>query len=135
MASRPVFIRRRMVLGSPLLLGLVLLILYGVFCDRAEDFDSVPYGQRAIVIGFVEEVFSVNEGEYSGAYKLQDPTAEVYILSEQNPPREGAILLVWGSKAGTDTGAPVLLEKNRIGDSFWILILFFIKVVSFFCGS
>jgi len=134
MRGRPVFIVRRRLLRLPLFF--VLFVLSYVFlCDRAENLDSLQCGKTVVLVGFVEEVFPSTGQDRNIVYKLQDLTGEAYLLSQKNPPREGTVLIVWGTKGETEAGRPILLEKNRVGDFLWRVILFLTHVVSYLFGA
>lgn len=135
MKGRPVFIVRRRFLSLPLFFILFVLIPYVFFCDRAEDLDSLPSGETVILAGFVEEVFSFSQQDQSTVYKLQDLSGEAYLVSQKDPPREGTVLVVWATKSETDAGRSVLIEKNRVGDFLWKVILYFTKAVTLLFGG
>jgi len=132
-SSKPVLIVRHRLLRLPVYF--VLLVLSYVFlCDRIENLDSLERGKTVVLAGFVEEVFRSPGQEHNIIYKLRDITGETYLLTQKTPPREGTVLIVWGTKAETEAGRPILLEKNRVGDLFWRVILFLINVVGYLFG-
>jgi len=133
MRARPVFIMRRRLLSLPLLL-VVLVLSYVFLCDRAEQLGSLSSGKKVTLVGFVTDVFPSSGQSRNTVYKLRDLTGEAYLVSQKNPPREGTVLIVWGVKGETDTGRAILIEKNRVGDFLWRVILFLTHMVDYLFG-
>ena len=131
--GKRVLIVRHRLLRLPIYL--VLLVLSYVFlCDRAENLDSLPFGQTVRLVGFVREVFPSSGQERNTVYVLQGISGQAYLISQKNPPRQGTLLIVWGMKAESDTGRSVVIENGRVGDFLWKAVLFFTRLFSHLFG-
>ena len=106
------FVRK---LGSfTLVLAILLLAVYVVFCGRVASLSSLPVKKQTLLVGIAKEVYPASGVGGLTVYRLADPTGKVFILSRNGPPRRGAIMIVRGAKSLTDEGRAIVIEQYRL---------------------
>jgi len=105
----------RRLITFALVLAVLLLLAYWAFCDRVCTLTEVPTGDKAVLVGIVEDVCVVEGEGMTAAFRLADPTGKVFIISHSGAPREGCLVIVWGTRTQTDEGRTVVMETRRLG--------------------
>ena len=104
------------VVKSLVVLAVTLVVLgvgsYLALCDRICDLPTMTDGRGAVLVGVAERVQTVAAGDRA-IYRLTDTTGDVYVLSTDGSPNEGAVVIVWGKRAETDVGRAIVREVGR----------------------
>ncbi len=98
---------------SALVLALLLVLAYGCFCHRVDQLGRLADDERVLLVGWVRAAYDTNAPE--GAYELEDATGVTFVGTRVGVPQPGNIVLVWGAKASTTTGRPMVVEHRRTG--------------------
>lgn len=105
----------RKLIVSALVLAVLLVLAYWAFCDRVCTLAEVPMDDKAVLVGIVEDVCVVEGEGATAAFRLVDPTGKVFVVSHRGPPREGCLVIVWGTRQQTDEGRTIVIETRRLG--------------------
>ena len=105
----------RKYVASVLVLAVLVLASYLVFCDRVGRLASLDGDANVVLVGRVEEVIVPAESDAAVAYRLADPTGQVFVVTEGGPPQRGALVIVFGRKGEIGDRRLIVIERRRVG--------------------
>jgi hypothetical protein len=98
---------------SAIVLALLLTLAYALFCYRVDQLGQVADNAPVLLVGNVRAAYDA--GPQDGAYELEDATGVTFVSTNVGLPQQGSFVLLWGVKASTGTGRPMIREHRRAG--------------------